>query len=95
MGSILFSAKPSHIYTTKKFGPVWAFFMILRVFSLSFNEPMKRFRNKNITSITRFFGGLPRFLLNIASILVVIVIEIGSMPCRWLMFHFLEYSWIL
>jgi hypothetical protein len=40
-------------------------------------------------SITRFLGGLPRFLLNMASILVVIVIEMVSF---WAMFHFLVYS---
>lgn len=44
--------------------------------------------------MTRFFGGRPRFLLNIASMFVVIVIEIGSGPFC-VMFHFLVYSWIL
>ena len=41
--------------------------------------------------MTLFFGGLPLFLLNIASILVVIVMDIGSMPFC-VMFHFLVYS---
>jgi len=46
------------------------------------------------TSMTLFFGGRPRFLLNMASMFVVIVMEIGSMPFC-VMFHFLVYSWIL
>ena len=48
-----------------------------------------------LTSMTRFFGGLPRFLLNIVSMLVVIVIITGSGSRLAFMFHFFVYSWIL
>lgn len=46
-------------------------------------------------SMTLFFGGLPRFLLNMVSMLVVIVIITGSGSLLEFMFHFLVYSWIL
>ena len=42
-----------------------------------FNQIMKNY----VTSTTRFFGGLPRFLLNIASREVLSVIDIVSFPC--------------
>ena len=45
--------------------------------------------------MTLFFGGLPRFLLNMVSMLVVIVIITGSGSLLEFMFHFLVYSWIL
>ena len=44
-----------------------------------------------LTSITRFFGGRPRFRLNIASMLVVNVIVTGSLLAEE-KFHFLVYS---
>ena len=46
------------------------------------------------TSITRFLGGRPLFLLNMASIEVVKVIVTGSLLAE-LKFHFLVYSWSL
>jgi hypothetical protein len=46
-------------------------------------------------SMTLFFGGLPRFLLNMVSMLVVMVIITGSGSRLAFMFHFFVYSWIL
>ena len=65
------------------------FFMILGNYPTTKCES-----NPLITSITLFLGGLPRFLLNMASMLVVMVMEMGSIPFC-VMFHFLVYSWIL
>ena len=48
--------------------------------------------------MTLFFGGLPRFLLNMVSMLLVMVIMTGSgslLSGCWFMFHFFVYSWIL
>ena len=46
---------------------------------------------KNLTSMTRFFGGRPRFLLNMSSMFVVKVIVTGSLFAAE-KFHFLVYS---
>ena len=77
MGSILFY---HDIYTTARpsqsdLAQFEVFFMILGNYPTTKCES-----NPLITSITLFFGGLPRFLLNMASMLVVMVMEMGSIP---------------
>lgn len=62
------------------------------------NTPSKYKASPLLTSMTLFFGGLPRFLLNMVSMLLVMVIMTGSeslLSGCWFMFHFLVYSWIL